>query len=103
MGIWYFFDETLRDKRKPRLQWKLYEFMSHVLTAICLKFVNLVRKKKNEIMSKLESAIYFLLAIRYYFFKGYCIMQSLSIIQKLIIFHKEKQKKIMFNELIKTR
>ena len=77
--------------------------MSHVLTAICLKFVNLVRKKKNEIMSKLESAIYFLLAIRYYFFKGYCIMQSLSIIQKLIIFHKEKQKKIMFNELIKTR
>ena len=54
-------------------------------------------------MSKLESAIYFLLAIRYYLFKGYCIMQSLSIIQKLIIFHKEKQKKIMFNELIKTR
>ena len=56
-------------------------------------------------MSKLESAIYFLLAIRfrYYFFKGYCIMQSVSIIQKLIIFRKEKQKKIMFNELIKTR
>ena len=78
MGICYFFDETLRDKRKPRLQWKLYEFMSHVLTAICLKFVNLVRKK-NEIMSKLEWDIYFLLAIRYYFFKGYCIMQSVSI------------------------
>ena len=54
-------------------------------------------------MSKLESAIYFLLAIRYYFFKGYCIMQSVSIIQKLIIIRKEKQKKIMFNELIKTR
>ena len=54
-------------------------------------------------MGKLESATYFLLVIRYYLFKGYCIMQSLSIIQKLIIFHKEKQKKIMFNELIKTR
>ena len=68
-----------------------------------LKICEFSEKKKNEIMGKLESAIYFLLAIRYYLFKGYCIMQSLSIIQKLIIFHKEKQKKIMFNELIKTR
>ena len=68
-----------------------------------LKICEFSEKKKNEIMGKLESAIYFLLVIRYYLFKGYCIMQSLSIIQKLIIFHKEKQKKIMFNELIKTR
>lgn len=75
--------------------------LSPFLTTICLKFVNLVGNYEQIRINYL----FFISDSLYYLFKGYCIMQSVLIIQKLIIFHKEKQKKIMFNEyyLIQTR
>lgn len=64
--------------RKPRLQWKLYVIYVTRFDRYLLKICEFSEKKKTEILSKLETTTYSLLAIRYYSYEGYYIMQSVS-------------------------